>query len=65
MEISRVEQSMQALFVEISNLVNLEQHFNDLEKTVIQECSIKLNKLLLAKLNALGENETTPLGQTC
>ncbi|NNM59975.1 MAG: hypothetical protein HKM04_09200 [Legionellales bacterium] len=62
MEISRIEQSMHALFVEIGNLLTLEAHFDESEKTVIQECSIRLNKLLLAKLNALGKNETTLMG---
>lgn len=59
MDISRIEHTVQALFVELSNLVALEKHFDEPEKAVIQECSIKLNQLLLEKVNALGKNEAT------
>lgn len=62
---SLVEQSMHALFVELGNLVSLEKYFDEPDKQVLRECSIKLNKLLLAKVNADVKNETALMGQPC
>jgi hypothetical protein len=59
---SLVEQSMHALFVELGNLVSLEKYFDEPDKQVLRECSIKLNQLLLAKVNAGVKNETALMG---
>lgn len=63
MDVTQIEQSMQAIFSALTHLVELEPLFESNDKRLIQECSIKLNQLLLNKVSTLDYQHLTALGQ--
>ena len=45
-----IELSLQALTIELSNLLSLEHKLEDADKQILRDCSIKINQLILRKV---------------